>query len=79
MRNYLEFENKKLNPFIDAFGERMVIAKTTSMLRQMSAVFNVSISAAEFRLKRLGYLSDYAPTLLPLVPENQQEVYDDWF
>lgn len=79
MRNYLENENKKSNPFIDAFGERMVIAKNTSMLRQMSAVFNVSVSAAEFRLKRLGYLSDYAPTLLPLIPENQQEVYDDWF
>lgn len=79
MRNYLEFENKKSNPLIDAFGERMVIAKNASMLRQMSAVFNVSVSAAEFRLKRLGYLSDYEPTLLPLVPEIQQEVYDDWF
>jgi Zn-dependent peptidase ImmA (M78 family) len=84
MREYLENETKKSNPFIAAFGERMVIAKTTSMLRHMSAVFNVSVSAAEIRLKRLGFLSDFSSDLMPPVIENQsdflpQPLFNDWF
>lgn len=76
---YLDNENRKASALISDFGERMIIAKTIRLIRQMATVFNVSEQAAEIRLKRLGFLTDYNLDSYQPITDNQLEVFDDWF
>lgn len=84
INDYLDRENQKDNILAICHGERMVLAKNNSMVRQMAAIFNVSEQAAEIRLKKLGFLTDTVPGLYQPIVIEKSEIFplsdfDDWF
>ena len=76
---YLEQQSKRESDFLDCFGERMVLARTQSLIKQLASVFNVSEKAAEIRLKKLGYITDPLPEEKSITIENPYELAFDWF
>ena len=56
MKNYTRLLSEKTKFMFADYGERYIQAQTSSLLRQLASVFQVSERTAEIRLNRLGFL-----------------------